>query len=785
MYSLGLSANLDPQLSDYSDGIQTESQVDSGTNSTDEINLDQMLDEKCVGAPSMEPRERQLPVDWIEERFRVDRRKLEEMILASERPGWGVYENGDIFFQNVMDETGTMVTWPSKLKIGAKSKKDPHVKVCGLEQNVKRAKEMILDKLDARSTRVTLKMDVPHTEHSHVIGKGGSTIKKVMEETGCHIHFPDSNRSGSTEKSNQVSIAGEPAGVESARRKIRALLPIVLTFDLPKTGVVRPNPDINSPTIQRIIQTYNISIQFRARPRGQPTAVPVRGTQQNVTGLKDGITCLMQHLTGQIGATLPVSCSLDVAPQHQQVLAKAMRVISQKTGARITMQQPDPTNMMKKSPSPVVITGTVDAVVIARHQLIDYLPLVLMCDMKENSNPDNNQVQKIMERNDIFLSIRPKPKQANKSVIIKSVEGNVQRMFEGRKELLGLKTSGLEHITFMPTLTNISSSMDNYNTYKNDDMMSRASNYGYHSSEEPDHKFTHQVSPIQRPSPRDSPGSSTSGHYSDSMGGSDIRKSSHSPTSSIEALEHRLSALTMHQDASKIWADAPKAHLGSTMTTNQFANHLQHSFAQANSEYARLGQMALQAMARPVLAPEIQTPTSAWAGLGFSRSMNSADMQRTPIGNRTGLTAVGGNLTPTYEENIYSAWRGSRNTINQVEQKPQNVTYKSNQAAESNSATSNLAQLVDLPEVFEYLGLSKYTDVFVHQEVDLQTFLSLTDGDLKELGITTFGPRRKMLLAIQELNKRGDSILQGIIQSRSRQAMMSHQRTVLASSGRW
>ena len=64
------------------------------------------------------------------------------------------------------------------------------------------------------------------------------------------------------------------------------------------------------------------------------------------------------------------------------------------------------------------------------------------------------------------------------------------------------------------------------------------------------------------------------------------------------------------------------------MSTNHFANHLQHSFAQANSEYARLGQMALQAMARPVLAPEIQTPTSAWAGLGFSRSMNSAELQR-------------------------------------------------------------------------------------------------------------------------------------------------------------
>lgn len=35
-----------------------------------------------------------------------------------------------------------------------------------------------------------------------------------------------------------------------------------------------------------------------------------------------------------------------------------------------------------------------------------------------------------------------------------------------------------------------------------------------------------------------------------------------------------------------------------------------------------------------------------------------------------------------------------------------------------------------------------------HTQIDLQTFLTLTDQDLKELGITTFGARRKMLLAI-------------------------------------
>lgn len=94
----------------------------------------------------------------------------------------------------------------------------------------------------------------------------------------------------------------------------------------------------------------------------------------------------------------------------------------------------------------------------------------------------------------------------------------------------------------------------------------------------------------------------------------------------------------------------------------------------------------------------------------------------------------------------------------------------------------------DLPELFSNLGLGKYTDVFQQQEVegerrslqphsgslsfsqllelvkkqtktfrclqiDLQTFLTLTDQDLKELGITTFGARRKMLLAISGTNR--------------------------------
>ena len=49
-----------------------------------------------------------------------------------------------------MKETGATVLWPSKLKIGAKSKKDPHVKVIGFPDAVEKARELICKDLDTK-----------------------------------------------------------------------------------------------------------------------------------------------------------------------------------------------------------------------------------------------------------------------------------------------------------------------------------------------------------------------------------------------------------------------------------------------------------------------------------------------------------------------------------------------------------------------------------------------------------------------------------------------------------
>ena len=52
------------------------------------------------------------------------------------------------------------------------------------------------------------------------------------------------------------------------------------------------------------------------------------------------------------------------------------------------------------------------------------------------------------------------------------------------------------------------------------------------------------------------------------------------------------------------------------------------------------------------------------------------------------------------------------------------------------------------------LGNSHVKWTYCCFQIDLQTFLTLTDQDLKELGITTFGARRKMLLAISGTHNR-------------------------------
>ncbi|GFV87180.1 protein bicaudal C homolog 1 [Trichonephila clavipes] len=319
---------------------------------------------------------------------------------------------------------------------------DPHVKIVGTPEAVQMAKDQVLEVLDTKKNRVTLKMDVSHSDHSYAIGKGGFKIQQVMEETGCHIHFPDSNRNNTVEKSNQVSIAGQAAGVEQARMKIRDLLPLVFTFELPNGENINPGEEC-SPAVQHIQQTYSFNVAFRPiGPVGMGrTLLVVRGCQRLLSRLRQGLALLMEYLTGS--KTIPVRgfMKTEIAPQHHQFVMGSgnvnIQMIMNKTGATIIFPDPTPSafggdspsqsvpliagHSILRSKSTVLIQGSFDSVCLAWQEL-----LVIM-------------VNNFMEAFNINIMVRPKMKENTKSVLIRGAEKDSRILFQVRKEILGLE----------------------------------------------------------------------------------------------------------------------------------------------------------------------------------------------------------------------------------------------------------------------------------------------------------------------------------------------------------
>ncbi|XP_048581581.1 protein bicaudal C homolog 1-B isoform X2 [Nematostella vectensis] len=757
------------------------------------------------------------------------------------------------------------------------------------------AKEKVMAVLDTKSSRVTLKMDVSHTDHSHIIGKGGYNIKKVMQDTGCHIHFPDSNRGSSSEKSNQVSIAGQPLGVESARLHIREMLPLILTFELPLTG--RSPMDNNTNVIQRIGQTYNVAISFKQRPRCASQTAIVRGSQQHVPAIKEAIKRLVEHFTGSIASAVPVSMQIDIAPQHHLFIigknGANIKHITQQTGASVNF--PDPNGTQRKGV--VFLSGSVESVICARAQLLDCLPLVLMFDLREEDGDiDAMQLNKVMERYDVFVSVKPKPKQPSKSVIIKSAERNARNIYLARMELLGLDNN--ENRAVSPTYSSSSSlspgDLDRpcypgvldlsptlpYGNVMNGKTSPSPPPNSWFPTTAPSPQHNTSTSLIRTSAPQynylspsppplpppglgppntigvvpttygdfttspgycsiDSAGSILSGttspvkttvspigtrsqspfhnvrspvmdHRPSSSGSSSPRSPTVGSPPTIQDDAYTTSRMRSDSELEKLLSHAGNSSTNGNMLTSErqtveilsgaknvslhtsdsgeseslssslrsslfnklLLNH-PHSIPPID-EYERKKELASKAMQKKVHFPEVRVPTNSWSGLGFSKSMPESAIKelleskgRNQGGNMLPYTPVNGTLhehpfSPSSLMPDQPTTRESRSySTSSYEVHPPNdrkeATFSptvGEWSRGSYSGASSHPPTTDLQSLFDRLGLAKYFGKFQEQEIDLQTFMTLTEDDLKEIGVSTFGPRRKLLMAISDLNNK-------------------------------
>ncbi|XP_015235705.1 PREDICTED: protein bicaudal C homolog 1-B-like [Cyprinodon variegatus] len=805
---------------------------------------------RCAGEDA---RGQRLDPEWVEERFRIDRKKLENMLYAPEQGG----ETGEKFFERVMRETSTQVKWPSKLKIGAKSKKDPHVKVEGKRASVMEAKKKILEVLEPKVNKVTLKMDVAFTEHSHVIGKGGGNIKKVMEATSCHIHFPDSNRHNAAgEKSNQVSIAGPIEGVEEARRRIRDLQPLSLTFDLPTSLVPQALPDAGSPLIQQVAQTLGVSVSFRAVPPIPQTQTPfygnsctVWGLQGNSAAVKKATFILMELLLGSEAQSGIVSSQLDVtAQQHLFLLGQSganFLSLMHKTQTQIIL----PDLNAPQSPPSLLIQGSPDGVFLARQQLMDCLPVCLMFDMREDGEENPCKLTQMMQNLGVFISVKPKVKQTSKSVVVKGLERDITCIYEARRLLLGLDSCDTANInTANPDLISPGGGLANYwlDLLLQQLHLSEQGSASTQTTEALTGTKPHPSPPPGLTSPNDEGRTGSKGtegrqlekileneYHSDQSEEESIKVVRMSSSDVCEGVNN-ISRVGLNgrrgslqgPEISKTHSQGRRHSTGQALTyrllgpeggLSERRNSLRRDAPQAqnvhadsskaeNFDYEKKKLLATRAMQKKPVVTEVRTPTDTWSGLGFSKSMpaeaikelrcisrrcykpylsaninpqqcwaaqtgkvcigSDSENWRDRRGSTSQLISSSSSSSPPFSSTpppaSFSAFSSSLNRGRNDKSLENSVSCCFSTKGESSCSQRSSSPLMteDLPELLSQLGLIKYIDLFEQQEIDYQTFLTLSDEDLKEVGVSTFGARRKMLIAISDLNKSRGRLLE-------------------------
>ena len=67
----------------------------------------------------------------------------------------------------------------------------------------------------------------------------------------------------------------------------------------------------------------------------------------------------------------------------------------------------------------------------------------------------------------------------------------------------------------------------------------------------------------------------------------------------------------------------------------------------------------------------------------------------------------------------------------------------------NNDSAVHLHFVTDLSRLLKALNMEKYEEIFKKEEIDLELFLTMSEEEFAEIGITTLGARRKLSIAIK------------------------------------
>ncbi|KAM3725917.1 Protein bicaudal [Dirofilaria immitis] len=697
--------------------------------------------------------------DQVEEQIQVDRKRLESMITGEPLYGSEKFlPSAEEFFQKVSELSGAVISWPSRLKIGAKTKKDPYVKMLGTIEQVNCARQLIASALRIKRDKISLRIEIPHCDHSKIIGRKGKNTQDIMRDTMCHIHFPDSNRIHDMEKNNQVSVSGTVRQVEKARQRLRKLSPLCIICELPSTC------RYSFQELQRNIGHPDIFVSLREERNGKMKCI-LKGIEQNELEIVKAVMILasmyqLQNDYGLLCQTVINSHNCLESLLRDEAKKEEMHWLAQQTSTHI-IQSSTVENGFE-----LFIVGPIAGILIARKYIIGLLPVAVQFDRILESEYD--LIDKALIETKFGITINEKWRKSRAIsnatlVVLNSSEMNISMLYQARERILNLVQNSLNTVP------------DIFELFKNGHVSALVENMRIEAqqllSTNIDTLYIATQNSLQKPIFPNFEGQCCLAEALVDV-----------PTIDI----NRYAQITPNPD------DSPIAH-------SLLAGIKQIDMIRNGSEQFPTREQLLFKANRAVYngtPAKVRQPTDLWAGYGFSNSL-PADILRNSLNffdnqydgrsntqqetnlmdgathrsmtSSVGLASVleedehGDDAQDSSNSNSLIGSLSSHNLhlfqSNQLQGPITNIGTNfsaSTSVFESSPLIGNdfvwdIRIFVDPAMVLAQLGCSEYLAQFRDQEIDMEAFLLLDEQNLKDIGVSTMGARKKIYNAILRL----------------------------------
>ncbi|XP_057380112.1 protein bicaudal C homolog 1-like [Daphnia carinata] len=274
----------------------------------------------------------------------------------------------------------------------------------------------------------TLSIEVSYPFHSHLIGRSGRNINRIMEDTGTRIHFPDRNRIAGESKSNSVIIRGQLAGLETARQRIRADIPVEFIVDC---SLERINSIGQSSLIHYFSTTFGVLLRFYPKIDGVNCQVNIRGHQNRVQHLKESVAYFGRLVHTSIES---VVVKMETSFDHVWLVRDHVDKIVAATGAGIRCPDVSIATELPKKYC-IWIRGSLDQVYMATSMLNGLLPMQLLVQTEsERFNPCFLEEAKTA---DILLRVE-RSLSNTMTIRLASYEWNAHNLFDLMRRCLAL-----------------------------------------------------------------------------------------------------------------------------------------------------------------------------------------------------------------------------------------------------------------------------------------------------------------------------------------------------------